>query len=84
MLGDSHEDQAAHVLQILGPVPACSLVGGSVSVSTQEPRLIDSVGLLAMSLILMACLFLFPTVILPELCLKFGYESLYLFLYAAG
>jgi len=30
----------------LGPVPACSLVGASVSVSPHGPRLVDSLGLL--------------------------------------
>ena len=42
----------------LGPVSAWSLVSGSVSVSPHEPRLIDSVGLLAVSLTLIACSFL--------------------------
>jgi len=32
-----------------GPVPAGSLVGGSVSVSPQGPRLVDSVGLTVVS-----------------------------------
>ena len=34
----------------LGPVHACSLVGGSVSMSPKEPILFDFVGLLVMSL----------------------------------
>ena len=35
----------------LDPAPACSLVDGSVSVSTHGPRLVDRVGLLVVSLI---------------------------------
>jgi hypothetical protein len=34
----------------LGPAHACFLVGGSVSVSSYGPRLVDSVGLLDVSL----------------------------------
>jgi hypothetical protein len=53
LLGEPHEDQAASLLQMwqgwggggLGPVPAYSLVGGSVSVNPHGPRLADSVKL---------------------------------------
>jgi len=38
----------------LDPSHACSLVGGLVSVSPYGPRLVDSVGFLAMSLIPLA------------------------------
>ena len=34
----------------LGPAPACSLVGGSVPGSTYGPRLVNSIGLLVVSL----------------------------------
>jgi hypothetical protein len=47
---DLHEEQVVHLLHIgrgcLGPALVCSLVGGSVSESPQESRLVDSVGLL--------------------------------------
>ena len=52
MLEDPREDQAAHLLHIytgqgrLGPALVCSLVGGSVSGSTQGSRLVDSAGFL--------------------------------------
>jgi hypothetical protein len=45
----------------LGPTHACSLVGGSVSVSPQGLRLLDSVGLLVMSLTSPALSILSPT-----------------------
>jgi hypothetical protein len=53
LLGIPHEEPAAHLLQMCrgpcsSPPPSCSLVGGSVSVSLHEPRLVDSVGLLVM------------------------------------
>ena len=47
-----------------GPASVCSLVGGSDSVSPHEPRLVDSVGLLEVSLTPSACSILSPT--LPQ------------------
>ena len=44
LLGDPHEDQVAHLLQIyrgLCPALAYALLVGSVSVSPQGPRLVD-------------------------------------------
>ena len=48
LIGDPHEHQAAHLLQMcrdLGPAPTCSLVGVSVS-HPHDASLVDSGGLL--------------------------------------
>jgi hypothetical protein len=53
LLEDPHKDQAAHLPQMcrgLGTAPPCSLVGGSVSVNSPGPRLVDSVALLVVFL----------------------------------
>jgi hypothetical protein len=53
LLGEPHEDQAAHLFHIWGsvrPTHACSLIGGSVSGSTQLFKLVDCIGLLVESL----------------------------------
>jgi hypothetical protein len=42
-------------VESLGPVPVCSLVNGVVSLSPQEPMLVDSLGLLVVSLTSLAC-----------------------------
>jgi hypothetical protein len=46
LLGDPDEDQAAHRGGGLASVPAHSLVGGSVSMSSPWPRLVDLVSVL--------------------------------------
>jgi hypothetical protein len=82
LLGDPHEDQATHLLQMWrGPVPACSLVGGSVSVGLHGARLVDSVGLHVVSLPPSAPLNSIPNPSTrpPELPLMFGCGSLHLF-----
>lgn len=70
----------------LGPVNACSLVGGLVSVSPHGPQLVDSVGLLVEFLSPLGPFFLPPTCFprLLELCLMFGCGSLHLFQSASG
>jgi len=50
LLMDQHEDQAVQMDRGLGPAPECSLVGGAVSVSLRGHRLVDSGGLLVVSL----------------------------------
>lgn len=65
----------------------CSLVGGSVSGTSKESRLFDSIGLLVESLSLPVSSILHLA--LPQdpsrsLSLMFGCESLYLFWSAAG
>jgi hypothetical protein len=53
-----HEHKAAHLLRIcrgLGLALACSLVGGPGSVRLHDFRLVDSVGLLVVSLTPPAC-----------------------------
>jgi hypothetical protein len=54
-----------------------SLAGGSVSVSPQWPKLVDSVGLLVVSLTPPTCSFSIPQSCtrLPKLCLLFGCRS---------
>lgn len=67
LLGYPHEGQFAHLLQIigsLGPTPACSWVGNLVSMSPHRPKLVNTVGLLVVSLTLPSCLTLSPT--LPQ------------------
>jgi len=70
----------------LGLVHACSLVGGSVSVSPHRSRLVDSLGLLVVSLIPLGSLNSSPdsSTELPELCLMFSCGSLHLFPTADG
>jgi hypothetical protein len=72
----------------LGPAHTCSLVGGLVFVSPHQPRLVDSVGLLVVSLTLppSGSLTSSPhsSTRLPELHPKFGCGSLHLFPSAAG
>ena len=51
----------------LGPAPACSLVGGSVSLSSHVFRLVDTIGLLVVSLTPPAPSLLSPT--LPDVWL---------------
>ena len=54
LLGDLHKDNTAYLLQMAGEglseAHACSLVFSLVSVSSHAPRLVDSVGLLLVSL----------------------------------
>lgn len=50
---DPHKDETAHLLHMckgLSLAPACTLVGGSVSVNPCMPRLVASVGFLVVSL----------------------------------
>ena len=76
LLSCIYEDQVAHLLQIweVGTDPRCSLVGGLVSVSTHGPKLVESLGLLVVSLPLLACAILSPTV--PQDILGFDYFSI--------
>ena len=67
LIGDPHEHQAAHLLQMykgLGPGPASSLVGDSFSVSPLQLTLVDCVDLLVVSLIPLA--YSLPTPTLPQ------------------
>jgi hypothetical protein len=69
---------------LLGPFLACSLVGGSVSVSSHRPRVVASVGPLVVFLTPLASSILSPT--LPQdflRCSMFGCGSLHLFWSAA-
>ena len=50
----------------LGSAPACSLLGGSVSMSPHRPRVVDSVGLFMVSLTPLACSVLSITIIIPQ------------------
>ena len=70
----------------LGPDHVCSLVGGSVSDSSQESRLVDSIGLPCGDPIPSVALNPSPTSSLrvPKLCPMFGCGPLYLFHSAAG
>jgi len=64
LLKDPHEDQAACLLNCvrsLGPAPACSLVGAPGSVNLYGPRTVDSMGLLEVSLTILICSLLSPT-----------------------
>jgi hypothetical protein len=63
----------------LGPAPACYLVGGPGSVSPYDPRLVDFVGLLVVSLTPLAPSIQFPILLQDSLnCLMFGCGSLHL------
>jgi hypothetical protein len=85
LLGDTHEDQDAHLLHMWGngldTAHACPLVGGSDSGSPQGCSLVDFVGLLVESLSPFRSLSLSPnsSTRLLECCLMFGCGSLHLF-----
>lgn len=85
LLGDLHEDQAAHMLQVYRGPRSKPCIHASVSVSPQRLRLGDSEGLVVESLTLLAHSFQFPT--LPQdsssSAMMFGCGSLDLFPFAA-
>lgn len=84
MLGHPQAVCLLHVCRRPGSAHAYSLVDGSVSVSPQEPRLVDSTGLLVVPLIPKTSLILHQgwalnSSTLHEFCLLFGCESLHRF-----
>jgi len=81
LLGNPHGDQAARVLQMfngLGPAPTCSLVGVSDLLSSRGLRLVDSMGLVVVSLTPLTYSLLSPTPPrTPKLSLMLGCGSLH-------
>jgi hypothetical protein len=88
LLGDPHEDQATHLRICRGPRSSlCMLFDWWFSLGTHKPRLVDSVGLLMVSLTPLPFLST-PTILFHrsprECCLIFGCRSLHLFPSGSG